>query len=568
MKKKNFIYADLDDFLIEEEKKLNIIYKELLNNSKNKNSIKKFDKIIKSKLECRGLLPCSKSYEGESLLTLSKTWMILILIKISNGKTQQEDFLTLVNSSLTHELNEYNEYKEFYEEQCELLFSDEEAIKLINLHPNILNKIDINISHEELKTYYIYLLYKPKYFQKINIDGLSKVKKFNKDEKKKKGISGNYDTKSNYTSTYDLDSNSYSGNDERGDRLDEKDMISKNRSRYNDISYTNRGRYKTKLNNYEKNKMTGIIKNRIKLAKKREEMRKNEKKPKKNIRLKSNYNSTESDDEEDEDISEDYKSAKKNKNNRKIYINNKKNKYINKKNKSFYEDKEETPKKSNKNKKSKKEREREKEKEREKSAKKYKNKKNKNKENDKRKKESINNIFDLLGIKADDIEEKEEEEEENLDSKTSKSRRSISLPQQSKIKKEKGKKSKDKGNNKIKKKITEKKKASGKKWNKTKNNKKSKSEDEYNDSDYGDELMTSLNDLVSSSNGSNKYEDNLDKMNEKEKKEIEKEIKAILGEKGEELDIEAIFEDSKIEGVSLRNFYSDSQSSDDIDIDI
>ena len=156
MKKQNFIYADLDDFLIEEEKKLNIIYKELLNNSKNKNSIKKFDKIIKSKLECRGLLPCSKSYEGESLLTLSKTWMILILIKISNGKAQQEDFLTLVNSSLTHELNEYNEYKEFYEEQCELLFSDEEAIKLINLHPNILNKIDINISHEELKTYYIY----------------------------------------------------------------------------------------------------------------------------------------------------------------------------------------------------------------------------------------------------------------------------------------------------------------------------------------------------------------------------------------------------------------------------
>ena len=563
MKKQGFLYTDLDDFLIEEEKKLNIIYKELLNNSKNKNSIKKFDRIIKSKLECRGLLPCSKSYEGESLLTLSKTWMVLILIKISNGKKQQEDFLTLVNSSLTHELNEYNEYKEFYEEQCELLFSDEEAITLINLHPNIMNKIDINISHEELKTYYIYLLYKPKYFQKINIDGLSKIKKFNKDEKKKK-----YDTKINYTSTYDLGSNSYSEYDEKGDRLDEKDMISKNRSRDNEISYTVRGKYKRKLNNYEKNKMTGIVNNRIKLAKKREEIRKTEKKPKKNIRLKSNYNSTESDDEEDEDISEDYKNAKKNKNKRKKYINDNKNKYINKKNKYFYEDEEETPKKSNKNKKNRKQKERERE--REKSAKKYKNKKNKNKEDDKRKKESINNIFDLLGIKADDIEEKEEEEEdeeEKIYSKTSKSRRSISLPQLSKIKKENGKKTKDKGNNKNKKKPTEKKKVSGKKWNKTKNNKKSKSEDDY-DSDYGDELMTSLNDLTSSNYGSNKYEDNLDKMNEKEKKEIEREIKAILGENGEELDIDAILEDSKIEGVSLSSFNSDSEPSDDIDIDI
>ena len=109
--------------------------------------------------------------------------------------------------------------------------------------------------------------------------------------------------------------------------------------------------------------------------------------------------------------------------------------------------------------------------------------------------------------------------------------------------------------------------ASGKKWNKTKNNKKPKSEDDYN-SDYGDELMTSLNDLTSSNYGSNKYEDNLDKMNEKEKKEIEREIKAILGENGEELDIDAILEDSKIEGVSLSSFNSDSESSDDIDIDI
>ena len=166
------MYIDFDEYLIEEEKKLNLIYKELLKNNQDKDSIKKFDRIVKSKIDYRGLLPCTKSYEGEMLLTLSKTWMIIILIKITKGKTQQEQFLTLINSSLTHELNEYEEYKAFYEEQCEVLFSDEEAINQINLNPQTPNKIDNSISHEELKDFYIYLLFRPKYFQKINLNGI------------------------------------------------------------------------------------------------------------------------------------------------------------------------------------------------------------------------------------------------------------------------------------------------------------------------------------------------------------------------------------------------------------
>ena len=166
MKEQNNLYEDFEEYLIEEEKKLDIIYKELLENNENKNTIKKFDSIVKSKIYYRGLFPCSKSYEGESLLTLSKTWMILILIKITKGKTQKEQFLQLVNSSLTHELNEYNEYKDFYIEQCELLFSDDEALRQINLNPKTPKKLDNSIEHEELKNYYIYLLNRMKYFKK------------------------------------------------------------------------------------------------------------------------------------------------------------------------------------------------------------------------------------------------------------------------------------------------------------------------------------------------------------------------------------------------------------------
>ena len=242
MKAQNEIYIDFDEYLTEEEKKLNIIYKELLKNNQDKNAIKKFDRIVKSKMDYRGILPCSKSYEGESLLTLSKTWMVLILIKITKGKTQQEQFLTLVNSSLTHELNEYEEYKEFYEEQCEALFSDEEAINQINLNPQTPEKIDNSISHDELKNYYIYLLFRPKYFQKINLNSISKYKK-KEENKKRKSVNdknknkeyktkSNKKNKSNNTSNIDIENKSDTEDiDEKGDRLDEKDMISKNRAK-------------------------------------------------------------------------------------------------------------------------------------------------------------------------------------------------------------------------------------------------------------------------------------------------------------------------------------------------
>ena len=244
MKLQNEIYIDFNEYLSEEEKKLNIIYKELLKNNEDKNAIQKFDRIVKSKIDYRGILPCSKSYEGESLLTLSKTWMVLILIKITKGKPQQEQFLTLVNSSLTRELNEYEEYKEFYEEQCEVLFSDEEAINQINVNPQTPEKIDNSISHDELKNYYIYLLFRPKYFQTVNLNAVSKYQKkeengnINKNRKsdiyknKEYKTKSNKKNKSNNSSKIDIENKSDTEDiDEKGDRLDEKDMISKNRSK-------------------------------------------------------------------------------------------------------------------------------------------------------------------------------------------------------------------------------------------------------------------------------------------------------------------------------------------------
>ena len=189
IKNKNNLYLEYDNNLKEEEEKLNIIYEKLLKNNQDKSAIIKFDRLIKSKIDYRGLLPISKSFEGDSLLTLSKFWMILILLKITKGRFQQDEFLTLINSSLTHELNDYEVYKEFYNEQCELIFPDEEAIKQINLNPKLKYKLDINISHDELKNNYIFLLFRPNYFHKINLDDFSKIKRkghgINKNKRRK-----------------------------------------------------------------------------------------------------------------------------------------------------------------------------------------------------------------------------------------------------------------------------------------------------------------------------------------------------------------------------------------------
>jgi hypothetical protein len=209
---------------------------------------------MKFKVDFKNLIPSSKSFESENLLTLSKLWMILILLKINKGKKQQQDFLTLVNSSLTRDLNEYEEYRQFYEDQCEQLFSDEEAITLINKNPRKEEKLEKPLSHEEARNNYIYLLYRPEYFKKIDVESFSKIKKV-KDKSKSRS--------SNKTSSYIEDltkEDETDENDEKGDRLNEDDMI--------DV-LTKIKELKEKEKNKDKNKAKTATNKKIKKSKKK-----------------------------------------------------------------------------------------------------------------------------------------------------------------------------------------------------------------------------------------------------------------------------------------------------------
>ena len=609
MKAQNDIYIDFDEYLAEEEKKLNIIYKELLKNNQDKNAIKKFDRIVKLKIDYRGILPCSKSFEGESLLTLSKTWMVLILIKITKGKTQQEQFLTLVNSSLTHELNEYEEYKEFYEEQCEVLFSDEEAINQINLNPQTPDKIDNGISHEELKNYYIYLLFRPKYFQKVNLNNISKFKKKEEnDNKNKKRKSNNYKNKeyktksnkknkSNNSSNIDIENKSDTEDiDEKGDRLDEKDMISKNRAKQpsnrvgaktNKNSNSNRNKKNIEKEDLDYLKINDILNKKGK-SEKKSENKKSGKKQKKTSSSKYDLEDKTSEDEDNDSLINDNKKAKKNQNKKKVSLNDKKNQKKNRKYEEIEESEEEGTTKKDKNKK-----------EKQKNEKNNKNKKDKKDKKNKRSRVTAEKIFEMLGINRNLTEEEEEEDEEEEEKKVKKvkkeksekkekkekneknekksntkdtnKRKSVSVPP--KFKKEKIKNKDEESNNKNKKKDKDKEKQSNsgkkkEKTKKTKKSKKSKSDDDddefFSDEEDEEDLINTLSDL--NIEESESYGSDLDKLDLKEKKKMEKEIqKALKG--NSDLDLEELLEQSDLEGIPLSQIDSKDYFSDNIDED-
>ena len=225
MKSQIFDYSNYDKDLKKDEEILDSIFEKLSRNKEEAKSLQKLEQLLKSKIDFKKLLPSSKSYEGENLLTLSKLWMTLILIKITRGKKQQEDFLTLVNSSLTHDLNEYEEYRQFFEDQCEQLFSDDEAIKIINKNPRAEKQLERPTSHEEIRSNYIYLLYRPEYFKKIKMDGISKMKKLDNKPRRKTVSRSSYKSKSVLEDSSNLEETEEI--DEKGDRLDENDMLSK-----------------------------------------------------------------------------------------------------------------------------------------------------------------------------------------------------------------------------------------------------------------------------------------------------------------------------------------------------
>ena len=534
MKSQNNSYFEIDEYLKDEEKKMNIIYKELLKNNQDKKSITKFDRIVKSKLDYKGPIPCSKSYEGETLLTLSKTWMIIILIKINKGKAQKNEFLTLVNSSLTHELNEYEEYKEFYEQQCEMIFSSEEARKQINLNPNLSSKLDTSITKDELRKYYIYLLFKPQYFKKFELDGISKNKKndyknknISKDNKRQR----NSRTKKSSMTKIELISDSEE-NDEKGDRLDEKDMISKNRAKKSLKGTKNKkSSNKIQKKNYleeERLDYNKIINKRNSSIKRKDKTKKgksqNKRKNSRNYLNKENNKS-----EETIEISEDEEYIKKNVNQKKL--NDKKNN----KTHEVYDEKEKLNKKENK-------RENRKDK-----------KKKKEKEKEKKNRTSAERIYELLGIDKNLIEEESEEKDNNVAEmkKKTKKRSTSTVP---KKKKEKQIKSKKNDSHKNQKKNKE-------KIKKEKKKVKSKTDDE--DISFDEDSL----DIFTNSNltdDSNIYGDNLNFLSETEKIKLDNEIKTAMKGDLNEIDLEGILEDSNLEGISLDQLELELKSSKDI----
>ena len=233
-------YSNYEKNLKREKEILDSIFEKLLKNKDEENTLKKLEQLIKSKIDIKNLIPYSKSFEGENILTLSKFWMVLILIKITQGRKHQEDFLTLVNSSLTHDLNEYEEYRAFFDDQCEQLFTDEEAIVRINKNPRMENKLEKPSKHEEVRSNYIYLLFRPEYFKKVKIQEMSKIKKTRESKDKSKSRTSNK-SKSEISKSSNL--NESEENDEKGDRLDEDDMLSKTRD--TNKNKNNKGKNKT-----------------------------------------------------------------------------------------------------------------------------------------------------------------------------------------------------------------------------------------------------------------------------------------------------------------------------------
>ena len=158
------------------QKTLNQIY-EMLTSKKEKEGIKIFENFIEDKIKLKNI-PQSLNSTGTLIMTFSKFWMIMILISLSQLKNKDEkikNLIYLVNISLYYDLNEKEEYKDFYDNLCGKYIDDKIALKSINLNPYLENKLNNINDHLEIKKHYMYLLNKPHYFEKY-FDFESKLK--------------------------------------------------------------------------------------------------------------------------------------------------------------------------------------------------------------------------------------------------------------------------------------------------------------------------------------------------------------------------------------------------------
>ena len=296
---------DPDEFISDVNDRLDTIYKILSLNYKDKSAINNLNRIIKNRLDfSKSLLPISKSIEGELLLTLPKMWMIIITLKIKKSNEQINDFLTLVNGSLTRNLIDLSDYKEYFRKQCELLLDDNKAIKMINKNPKLQRQLKFNASHTEVKNSYSYLLIRSDIFEDKLLWNISKIKKpsnikeKNKTKKEKKEKEDKKDKEEKKDELEQKEEKSeedsferqynelvkkmqqkgkqkeYSDNDndERNDRLNEYDVIKQN---------------KNKNKNKTKNRPKSIEYQR---GKKKEKSYGKNKEKRNNIRIQNKYN--------------------------------------------------------------------------------------------------------------------------------------------------------------------------------------------------------------------------------------------------------------------------------------
>ncbi len=74
MTSQNLKYSNYEKNLKKEDEILDSIYQKLLKNNEDSKYLKKFEQLIHSKIDFKNLLPSTKSFEGENILTLPKFW--------------------------------------------------------------------------------------------------------------------------------------------------------------------------------------------------------------------------------------------------------------------------------------------------------------------------------------------------------------------------------------------------------------------------------------------------------------------------------------------------------------
>lgn len=179
-------------------------------------------------------------------------WMLIILLKLQKSTSKQADFLKLVNVSLTRVLNNYEEYLDFFQKYCEILFDDKKAVILINSNPKFESQLENNLPHNEIKQCYIYLLIHPEKFKEIGFN-LTKVKKVDNDNKNEENNQSDENEVDEliekYRNGYKLNilKNAKNIPDEDSDEINDQnevDLIAKNR----------KSKAPSSSNNYQKDK--------------------------------------------------------------------------------------------------------------------------------------------------------------------------------------------------------------------------------------------------------------------------------------------------------------------------